>query len=199
VDFLKKFFTGFIQDPKTKMLDPLICPNCNDQQLQTRENFGVKLYICYKCRGCFLSQDSLNNILSFQGSADWPEIFEADAHTLHTFERSGETRKCPGCRERMDNTQFRYSSGIWVDYCPNGHGVWLDGGEMRLIKDYHERISSSEGLSYEEKQSLSDSFKTLDHRDDPSWKIVEGRSKWKTGMERERERYMEHKRRHPYR
>lgn len=36
----------------------------------------------------------------------------------------------------MENYPFGYQSGIWVDGCSQGHGVWLDAGELRLIRDY---------------------------------------------------------------
>ena len=36
----------------------------------------------------------------------------------------------------MDNYQFAYESGIWIDACPHGHGMWLDAGEFSMIRSF---------------------------------------------------------------
>lgn len=152
---------------------PLVCPLCKTEDLKEWERHGIKIYVCCICGGSFLNQEGLNNILNFQGKEDWPELFELTAETEHTFSRSGETRFCPGCDSRMDNMQFQYNSNIWVDYCPKGHGVWLDSGEMRLVKEYYENTSQNKEMTCEEKNKLVESFKTVDHRKDPTYRWVE--------------------------
>jgi len=120
-----------------RMRAQLICPNCEEQQvLKTKEKFGVKIFLCYFCGGCFMTQDCLNNFINFQGEADWPDLFDLEADSGHTYESSPQKRLCPGCGDKMDNLQYKYNSGIWVDFCTHGHGVWLDSGEVKLIKDY---------------------------------------------------------------
>ena len=52
----------------------------------------------------------------------------------------------------MDHYQFDYASGIWVDSCPLGHGLWLDAGELKQIIEYRQR--PSEALSTEQKRAL---------------------------------------------
>jgi len=189
MDFLKNFFGGFLTDQKSQMKASLTCAQCNDQELKVREKFGVKAYICYNCGGSFLTQESLNNLLNFQEKGDWPELFDMEVDTEHTYDRSVETRRCPGCSSRMENMEFRYTSGIWVDYCPDGHGVWLDSGEMGLIKEHHKSIDLNEPMSRDEMLSMARSYKTVDHKKDPTYKIVESRKKMTTGMQRERERH----------
>ena len=173
MDILKFFFSCFIQNQEDKMRFPLVCPECKKEHLKEWERHGVKLYICSVCEGCFLSQEGLNNLLNFQGKEEWPELFQQNADSNHTWQRSDETRFCPGCNLRMDNMQFQYNSNIWVDYCNKGHGVWLDRGELKLVKAYYERTSQNKEMTCEEKNKLAESFKTVDHRKDPTYRWVE--------------------------
>lgn len=133
------------------MRNPLICAYCHEEALTARAKLGVKVYLCNLCGGSFFSQESLNNLLNYEGEKEWPELFELEANTEHTYDRSEERRECPGCGEKMNNQQFWYTSGIWVDYCPDGHGIWLDRGEARLLKDFHNRMATGE-LSDTEKE-----------------------------------------------
>ena len=38
--------------------------------------------------------------------------------------------KCPRCTKRLEERHFRT---LKVDVCPEGHGVWLDPGELEMI------------------------------------------------------------------
>lgn len=173
MDILKFFLNCFVQNQEGKMKFPLVCPQCKKEHLNEWERHGIKIYVCSICGGSFLGQESLNNLLNFQGEEEWPELFQLVTDTEHTYSRSGETRFCPGCDSRMDNMQFQYNSSIWVDYCPKGHGVWLDSGEMRLVKDYYDHSSQNKELSDEEKNNLVESFKTVDHTKDPTYRWVQ--------------------------
>ncbi len=37
----------------------------------------------------------------------------------------------------MSNYQFEETSGTWIDACSDGHGVWLDAGELELLRRFH--------------------------------------------------------------
>jgi len=139
VDFIKKVFTRFLAEPESEMRDPLHCAYCTAEELSVKDKSGIKVYLCLGCGGSFLSQDSLNSLLNFK-EEEWPELFAREANTEHTYDRSDETRSCPGCGDKMSNQQFWYTSGIWVDYCPNGHGIWLDSGEAKLLKEFRDGL-----------------------------------------------------------
>jgi Zn-finger nucleic acid-binding protein len=78
----------------------------------------------------------MNSLLKNEFSDEKDDLFQSLPAKGHTFNRSSELRNCPVCSIKMDNTQFQYSSGIWIDSCPEGHGIWIDGGEMQLLKEY---------------------------------------------------------------
>jgi Zn-finger nucleic acid-binding protein len=51
-------------------------------------------------------------------------------------EKSG---ACPKCRKAMRLLNYSYDSGVIIDRCTDGHGVWLDGGEIEKIQAYTEQ------------------------------------------------------------
>lgn len=142
MSIISSIFEG--QPGAQKMRETLICPHCEEQQtLKVKEKSGVKIYLCYFCGGCFMTTQCLNNFISYHNESDWPELFDLEADSGHTYGSSPAARPCPGCGVRMDNIQYKYQSGIWVDYCPQGHGIWLDSGEIKLLKDYSSGSASS--------------------------------------------------------
>ncbi len=42
------------------------------------------------------------------------------------------SRKCPQCGRNMATISYA-DTGVMVDYCADGHGVWLDKGEFQTI------------------------------------------------------------------
>jgi len=138
MDLLKSIinlFTGDSPPPEPAIERKILCPACNNA-LTEKENLNVKIYFCNDCNGFFIPQSQMKTLLEVIPGEEWPEIFQERPVLEHTFDRSKELRKCPFCLENMDNTQFQYSSGIWIDYCPVSHGIWLDGGELYILKNY---------------------------------------------------------------
>ncbi len=58
----------------------------------------------------------------------------------------------------MENFMFAYSSEIWIDACPNDHGVWLDGGELKKLWDYERRVAEP---TPEEQAHMAAAFLTI--------------------------------------
>ncbi len=138
MDLLKSIinlFTGDSPPPEPAIERKILCPACNNA-LTEKEKLYVKIYFCNDCTGFFIPQSQMKTLLEVIPGEEWPEIFQERPVSDHTFDRSKELRKCPFCLENMDNTQFQYSSGIWIDCCPVGHGIWIDGGELYILKNY---------------------------------------------------------------
>ena len=47
--------------------------------------------------------------------------------------------KCPICQSAMASINYDYSSGIILDRCPQGHGLWLDGAELEKVQIVREK------------------------------------------------------------
>ncbi len=51
----------------------------------------------------------------------------------------------------MRRLNYCGDSGIVIDSCPDGHGIWLDDGELARLFDYMQGVAP--GASKEEKAS----------------------------------------------
>lgn len=108
-----------------------VCPNCEvslESQAIDEHSFGR----CSTCHGLWLSEDVFGVLLDLpeEKVASLTGQFTAE----HTLERSPQSRPCANCENAMDNYQFNYDSGIWLDACPGNHGIWLDEGELKLCR-----------------------------------------------------------------
>jgi Zn-finger nucleic acid-binding protein len=45
---------------------------------------------------------------------------------------------CPICGERMLRYRWNYTSPVTLDQCPEGHGIWIDGGEVQEMEAFEE-------------------------------------------------------------
>lgn len=128
---------------------PPVCPQCRTP-LASAADTAVAFFPCSTCRGIWLSAEAFAELLR---RAEEQVADVGQGSSEHTLARSDTSRLCPCCERRMDNYQFEYQSGIWIDACPDGHGVWLDGGELELIRGY--RLRSREPMTAEEKAGAS--------------------------------------------
>lgn len=103
---------------------------------------------CPKCLGIWLTRTELEALLT-QVSEDTDAGLavsdsDGEASIGHTFAPSRLSRACPECQEAMENYRFD-ETGIWIDGCNAGHGIWLDQGELRLIISRQTNRESDEG------------------------------------------------------
>lgn len=127
------------------------CHSCK-ASLVEEESGDHKLFRCPQCRGIWLSDELLQQLLEESGREDRVATklddaeAEAQVEISNTYAPSRLARACPECSREMDNFKFQ-ETGIWLDGCPSGHGVWLDHGELRLIS---ERLKVKDGGEPEE-------------------------------------------------
>ena len=126
--FLRMVFGRGGTKPITK--NPLLCPQCQVALVPGEQGTQT----CEKCAGLWLPHESFTDFLA----SDQPvPATTGIGDGEHTFQRSPSPRSCAGCERLMDNYEFAYQSGIWIDACPERHGVWLDWGELQMVRDYH--------------------------------------------------------------
>ncbi len=85
------------------------------------ERERVELDFCPACGGVWFDSEELEALLRAGGIE--VELL-ASAVPAETKEKK---RRCPRCRKKMDKLA---SSGVVVDSCPAGDGLWLDEGEL---------------------------------------------------------------------
>lgn len=103
-----------------------MCPDCNEPLIVV-ELEGIEIDRCVVCHGTWLDAGELEQIVELAG------IEPGNITLAMTAARRGKRgrRRCPRCNRKMDVISLGENTGIEVDHCPLGHGLWLDAGELR--------------------------------------------------------------------
>jgi len=103
---------------------------------------GLFIFVCPQNDGYWLGRNDLGAIVKRRDAKISQKIFEAIEKDI--VPKAVETRvltkniKCPICGTDCEKINYSYSSGIIIDHCPNGCGVWLDKGELEKIQAFSE-------------------------------------------------------------
>jgi len=117
------------------------CPQCHSA-LSSTQYEGVGVDWCRGCQGVWLDTGELAKVVETREatiSASIVEETRALARTGVPLEDSSRRLQCPQCARVLSAINYDYSSGIILDRCPDGHGTWLDGGELAKVQAYHEQ------------------------------------------------------------
>jgi Zn-finger nucleic acid-binding protein len=139
----------------------------------SQENYeGVTIDVCSKCRGVWLDQGEMEQIVNRRGRIFKAQEVEAvnrlcGANGVGKPEEPRNLR-CPKCGTLpMKTLQYNYSSGIMIDRCGKGCGVWLDADELEKVQIHTELWQDKLEANRERFSNLagqveSDTRKTLD-------------------------------------
>jgi hypothetical protein len=117
------------------------CLNCGTEmttnQVATRKS-NISYNMCEKCGSLWLDAGDLDKMaFKVTGSIEYCEEIKPD-------EPEKKPKKCPRCDDFvLSKVKFLASDDIFLHYCRNCGGFWLDGGELSLIdnilaEDIHE-------------------------------------------------------------
>lgn len=116
------------------------CLSCQSDLIK-RMYENVEIDVCPNCRGVWLDSGELTKIVEtiehkFSEDAVSTVIKRANPDIPgKEYERQ---RHCPKCNNKLEPNNYQYNSGIVVDLCTHGHGVWLDRGEMAAVQIHDE-------------------------------------------------------------
>jgi Zn-finger nucleic acid-binding protein len=144
------------RDTEAPVADRLLCSACQ-APLSSVEGERHILARCAECRGTWISHSQLHEVLGQISSTAGEIDSDGYADIAHTFAPSRANRPCPECRKCMENFKFE-ATGVWVDSCPDGHGLWLDNGELRLLAERRRKGTVSGG---DEPDSVFDAVSDL--------------------------------------
>ena len=136
----------------------MICPTCKSDMIVI-EHDNVELDYCTDCSGVWFDAGEMN--LLFQSiDVDGGGYFIKDMLNTPETESSEKKRKCPICGSKMKKISTGKRGRILVDVCPQGDGLWFDGGELtQLLK----QLSAKEAEGSESQRQviafLGDVFK----------------------------------------
>ena len=101
------------------------CPACKDM-LVGIELDGVEVDWCGACKGVWLDKAELELLhTDGQAAARFVQELKAAPHSVRE-----KAKRCPICNIRMKRVQSAWDSGIVLDQCPRGDGIWFDKGEL---------------------------------------------------------------------
>ncbi len=107
----------------------MICPACNSDMIVVEYN-RIELDYCAKCHGVWFDAGELELLLGSLGldntGPSLGDILEATE-----TETGEEKRRCPLCLQKMKKVNLE--AKVPVDLCPQGEGIWFDGGEVRVL------------------------------------------------------------------
>lgn len=109
------------------------CPRC-DAGLGGTELAGVRMDLCDRCSGTFVSADTLRDVVEQPLVLDELRAMlprEANAWA----ERGRVYVKCPVCETLMNRRQYASGARVVIDWCKH-HGVWFDAGELGRVLDF---------------------------------------------------------------
>ena len=105
------------------------CPHCVNEPLVALEYERVEVDFCPECDGVWLDAGELELLFGDEKSAR--ELLSIGSPAVVP---PGEApRDCPECDTQMTKESTSGAQPVTFDHCPQGHGLWLDAGELRAI------------------------------------------------------------------
>jgi Zn-finger nucleic acid-binding protein len=95
----------------------------------------LKFEGCPKCKGIWLVNDELRKLKNTvqNGSLHW---LNDEVDNIGKTSVVATTRACVKCRTTQLLSVVFGHSLVVIDWCPQCHGIWLDGGEFEAISEY---------------------------------------------------------------
>lgn len=137
------------------------CPRCRGDLSQEKYE-GVVVDKCPSCNGLWVAGSRLAQIIdirektfSIEEIAEYNKLHEQH-HGL--VNEASSAVACPECGTKMTQNHYNYAAEVLIDRCPNGHGIWLDQGEIEHIQMAVEEQESEMQDIVAEKQLVVDDF-----------------------------------------
>ena len=119
------------------------CPK--DSSIMTEIRYETELIDqCTVCGGVWCDGGELEKIIDSREKTFTPEEIES----LASYESIGIVSlevdsnkgiRCLVCNMPMQQKEYMENSGITIDFCTKGHGIWLDAKELERIQLLMER------------------------------------------------------------
>lgn len=113
------------------------CPAC-DASLEEAELGDIPLDWCGQCGGVWCDGNELTTLFfTWQEASGGGQasVSENSAQSVDEDEAARE-RLCVICQTPLERFNFHYTSDIYVDNCPQGHGTWLDADKIEQLRAY---------------------------------------------------------------
>jgi Zn-finger nucleic acid-binding protein len=119
------------------------CPKDGAELVTERYEGEVHIESCPSCGGNWAESGEIERIQALRERDHLRELREQDDTVGRALEYARQSQvapgKCPVCSAEMAEEDYGYGSGVLVERCPAGHGVWLDVGELESLEIWFER------------------------------------------------------------
>jgi uncharacterized protein len=120
----------------------MLCPRDASELSATKYEAEIEIDTCAACRGVWLDRGELQAIQrtverDHSRHEDKPMAQVSESYVA-VAQGIAPRVACPKCGTMMDTHPFGMGSQIVIDECPDGCGVWLDGGELQALERFYE-------------------------------------------------------------
>jgi hypothetical protein len=123
------------------------------------EHNRIELDYCTNCRGVWFDSGELELLLESM-NLEGADLFLENILDSMEAKASEKKRRCPICGRKMNKTTIGQDPGVLIDVCPQGDGLWFDGGEVGdLIRQVAGKPSHGEGSQQELITFLGETFR----------------------------------------
>jgi Zn-finger nucleic acid-binding protein len=136
----------------------MICPACKNDMIVV-EYDNIELDYCDNCHGVWFDSTELELLLKSM-NLDSRNLLLDDILNEPEAMSQEKKRRCPICRKAMKKTTVGGRPGVLVDVCPQGNGLWFDGGELaQLLKHLSGKQPAGQGSQQQIISFLGEVFK----------------------------------------
>jgi len=122
------------------------CPQCRSAMIRD-EYEGVEIERCAKCGGQWITQPNLGMIVRRRIERFTPEVIARARKMVRERKvpdsESARVLLCPDCDKRLPAFLYNFSSGIVLNRCTQGHGIFLDPSELELVQAHNELLEAA--------------------------------------------------------
>lgn len=128
------------------------CPVDKDDMMVV-ESRRIELDFCLRCSGVWFDAQELDLLITAVSKENQKKS-ENDFLTPRPAKVDESPRKCPICGRTMDKVWLGQDPKVLIDSCPQGDGLWFDGGELHQVIHQIKDDGKDDILSF-----LSETFK----------------------------------------
>ena len=122
---------------------PMKCPRDGSALQTIKYEADIEVDQCPSCHGMWLDEGELRQIQETVEHDYSQDLASEPDHVRQAYALGRPTHTgaiaCPKCQSEMSAKEYAYCSQVIVDVCPEGHGMWLDAGEVQALEKFFER------------------------------------------------------------
>lgn len=139
--------------------------------------------VCPRCGGAWVTISELETALAAPKAALKPYAQWQPKNSEYY------PRNCPQCAQKMITKIFEDKSGIELDVCPHGHGIWFDTYELPRVAKFRDKSIDGKRLKNYLKRASAKKLSAAEHSDlaregtDLLTRLTYQHSDWKSKVE----------------